>query len=288
MPARHHSARAREYGEVALHPSHGIMCEVAIEGVMLCASIMFLVGSCCFFGGEPFQVLQLGEILYMAASFIYVGVGFLEMYELCQFGNSGSMLKNSTFHEQMAYVVSAIIFTAGTVLYWPGIYGTDVATEAIGELAACWCFVIGSFGFVVAGFWNALSLADEAAGGDDEGGVIWMRLTRLGLFFSLLGGVFFTIGSYLYTLDTEEGCQEYLPESKTKQTGKWCVGVTDQGTILYIIGSVCYLAQAIINCVKLCIRNCEDIRAGYCEVNDYEGGDSDTDRILYDAEEAAE
>lgn len=292
MPGRHHSHRAREYGEVVLHPHHGVLCEVIIELVMLLSSIMFVLGSMCFFSGLPFQVLEIGELLFMVSSAVYVAVGILEMYEMCQ-SKGESLFSNSEFHEQTAYLISAIVFAAGTVLFWPTIYRGDKAAEEKGETIAAWCFVTGSLGFVIAGFWNALSLADSAAE-DEEAGPVWRHLTKTALFCNILGGMMFVTGSYLYTLDTEESCDPFVPTTnvtgqavQTKNSSN-CVLVTDQGTILYTIGSVLYTIQAILNCVKVCARNCINKRTGYCEVTMHGDNDSDTDRVLFDAEDAAE
>lgn len=293
MPSRHHSIRAREYGEVVLHPHHGLLIEVTIEVVMLAASLMFVFGSLCFFGGEPFQVLEIGELLFIVASLIYVGVGMLEMYELCV-ANGGNVWVDSTFHEQMTYLVSATIFMFGTILFWPNIYRNHPEWKDRGEAVAAWCFVIGSSGFVIASFWNALSLADTAEEDAEGGGKAWTRITNAALFFSLMGGMFFVTGSYLYTLDMEEGCSAYSPQpasdagdtSTKTESGSWCVGVTDQGTILYFIGSCMYLMQSILNCIKLAMRKCINAETGYCEVQMH-GDESESERILFDPEEQA-
>lgn len=294
MPSRHHSIRAREYGEVVLHPHHGLLCEVLIEGLMLSACLMFVVGSLCFFGGEPFQVLEIGEMLFIVASLIYVGVGCLEMHELFV-ANGSNVWSDSTFHEQLAYLISASIFTAGTILFWPNIYKlwNVPQWEEAGTSLAAWCFVIGSMGFVIASFWNALSLADSAEEDAAEGGKTWMRLTKMALFFSIMGGVFFVVGSYLYTLDAEQGCKRQRPSKNTSNninnsitSGTWCVSITDQGTILYFFGSIFYTIQSFLNCTKLCLRKCIiNRRNGYCEVNLRED-ESESDRILFDAEAA--
>jgi len=276
------------------------MCEVVIEVVMLLASFMFVFGSMCFFSGLPFQVLEVGELLFIVASLIYTSVAVLELYELCQTTKASSVCQDSTFHEQNAYLISATIFTAGTILFWPSIYRGNKVAEEKGEGVAAWCFIIGSMGFVIASFWNALSLSDNADE-DEEGGAVWRRVTKVALFFSILGGVLFTTGSYLYTLDQEEGCDPFIPTNLTAggaRSGKWCVGVTDQGTIMYLIGSCFYLIQSILNCIKLCIRKCINKKTGYCEVRMHEDNesdmhssycsDNDTDRAVYDAELAAE
>lgn len=279
MPGLKHSgkndARAREYGQVAVTPHHTIWCEVIIEGTMLAAGVMFILGSLCFFEGLPFQVLEVGEILFIVASFIYVGIGLLEMWEMCNTQQPDDEEEDviiaaceSAFHEQMAYLISAIVFAAGTVLYWPGIYRNNKDAAAIGGTVASWCFILGSLGFVVASFWNAVQLAEHPEGMDNP---TWRRLTKMALFFSIMGGVLFVTGSYLFSLNVEGGCESNTDTgTKGKDAnveGKWCVGVTDQGTVLFVIGSIFYTIQSTLNCVKLCLRRFVKInRHGYCEV----------------------
>lgn len=287
MPSRHHSLRAREYGEVALHPTHGLLCEVLIESVMLMASCMFVCGSLCFFSGLPFQVLEVGELMFMVASMVYVVVGLLEMFELCKSSaqTHESVFSNSSFHEQMAYLISAIIFMTGTLLFWPRLYRGNKAAEETGQTIASRCFVVGSFGFVCAGIWNALSMADSSKEEEAEGGKCWARLTKASLFTSITGAMFFVTGSYLYTLDQQGGCDEFVP-SLQKKSGKWCLSVTDNGTILYLVGSILYTIQSIMGCIKVCLKsggsNNEDPE--YFEVSmqddndEYDNARSDRDR----------
>lgn len=298
MPHRH-AAHKRAAGDEDAVPHHGLICEFIIEGVMLAASLMFVFGSLCFFGGEPFQILEIGEILFIIASVIYVIVGILEMHELCASVGSG-VIRNSIFHEQMAYLVAATIFMAGTVLFWPNIYKNNPEWEELGTKVAAWCFVVGSTGFVIASFWNALSLADIAgsnpAGEAVEGSKTLTRLTNAALFCSLMGGMFFVTGSYLYTLDVEEGCAPDIPLNVTSGSqpldspGGWCLDVVDQGTVLYFIGSLFYLVQSISNSIRLCLTSCVNPHTGYCEVSVHEEEDSrnGTERILVNWEEAEE
>jgi hypothetical protein len=282
--------RARTYGNVTLEPHHSLCVEVGIELVMLAASCMFIGGSLCFFSGEPFQVLEIGEILFMIASGIYVAVGMLEMCEMCMAEHEDSVFTSSSFQEQITYLISAIIFAIGSVLYWPGIYGVHKNAEKLGEDIAAWCFVIGSMGFVIASFWNAVQLSEHPEDLTD-GGTTWRRLTKMGLFCSIMGGVLFVTGSYLFSLDVEEGCASYDPVQLGKgstdkdggRSGKWCVGVTDQGTILFVIGSVFYTVTSIFNCIKLCMRRFIRInKEGYCEVGMEDDDDIETDRSEYE------
>lgn len=270
---------------------------------MLLASMMFILGSLCFFGGLPFQVLEIGEILFIVASLIYVLVGVLEMFEMCHTAGEAGIWGNSAFHEQMAYLVSATVFAFGTVLYWPGIYGKNKDAEAKGVFAASWCFILGSLGFVIASFWNAIQLSEHPE--DQHGGKTWNRLTKMSLFFSIMGGVLFVTGSYLFSLDVENACgdktanipitgQNTTGQPKSAGSKSWCLGVTDQGTVLFVIGSVFYTISSMLNCAKLIVKRCVKFnKHGYCEVStgdDADGDSAGTDRLtdrdfsLYEAE----
>jgi len=296
-------------GTVVAEQHHSLCCEVTIEVVMLAASFMFILGSLCFFEGEPFQVLEIGEILFMVASAVYVVVGALEMCEMCynaKFTPDEAVWKSSAFHEQLTYLISAMIFLVGCVLYWPGLYGEDKATEALGMFTAAWCFIIGSLGFVVASFWNAMQMAEHPDVSDVYGDS-WRRLTKTALFFSIMGGVLFVTGSYLFSLDAEQGCADHTPKPvKTNSTvvggkvvaGSWCLGVTDQGTVLFVIGSVFYTISSSLNCIKLCMKRfIQYNKHGYCEVGMKDEGDENdleesegltTDRALYDGDQGFE
>lgn len=281
--ARHHrqhysqqkGAVAREYENIPLQPHHAFCCEVTMEATFVFAAILFIIGSICFFSFQPVLVLEVGEILFMVASSFYLLIGIIEIIQMCQESSDG-VLSNTAFHEQMAYLLSAVIFTTGTVLYWPNLF-QDPGVAKNAEQVACWCFVIGSLGFVIAGFWNAVSLhpVDEEHGE----GQCWHRLTKSALFFSLLGGVFFVTGSYLYTLDVEEGCN---PDEGKKSQSTLCIGVADQGTWLFVLGSFFYLIQAILNATKLCVRQCL-LPDGYCAVDDddYSNPNTDSMRSMY-------
>merc|ERR1740127_418505 len=79
-------------------------------------------------------------------------------------------------------------------------------------------------------------------------------LTVWALFCSLIGGVFFVTGSYLFRLNFKTKCKEFLPDELVPGSQpQWCVGITDQGTIMFIIGSCFYVIQSTLNMCKLCL-----------------------------------
>jgi len=292
MLDRESATQSLGYRNVRLSPAHSLRREWVVEIVMLAAALMFLAGSFCFFDGLSATVLEIGEILFIVASCIYVIVGLVEMSEMCHASEPDEpVLLKSAFHEQMTYLVAATIFNIGCVLFWPGIYGKNKAMQAIGEPFAAWCFVTGSLGFVTASFWNAIQLPEAV------GSKCWVRLTKLSLYFSIMGGVFFVTGSYLFSLDVGAGCASYKPvklvvgSPDTGRAGKYCVSVTDQGTVLFIIGSFFYTVQSVLNCIKLCLRRCIKLnKHGYCEVavddeDDRLVSEHSTDRSMFDETE---
>jgi len=277
MPCRHHSLRTREYGSVALHSSHGDGCEIIIEIIMFLATVMFVAASALYYSGLPPACLIVAELLWMIGSLIFFVVSVVELCELC--GSSEKpILSVPVFHEQMAYLVSTLVFTIGTVLLWSGLYGGNAANEEKGEMSSCFFLIAGSFGFLVANIWNWMTLTFSEEASDGETNSTWACLTRAALLCATLGSVFFILGSWLFSLDVEDGCDEYLPAqlltaNQTKaRSGKWCVSIDDQGTWLFVIGSLLFLLQNGLNLAKLCVKH----NSTYDEVDAGE----DSERLL--------
>jgi len=207
MPCRHHSLRSREYGHCWEHE------ETLIEVVMFLTTLAFLIASAFYYSGLPPSVLQAGEVLWMAGSLIFFIVSCIEMYELCA-SHDEPLCVLPVFYEHLAYLVSTLIFMVGTILLWSGIYGGDAAKEEKGEVAACCFLIAGSFGFLVANIWNWLSFSFVAEASDEQTNSRWACLTRSALFCATLGSVCFILGSWLFSLDVEDGCDEYLPSTE--------------------------------------------------------------------------
>jgi len=282
MPCRHHSLRSRSYAQVALHPGHGECLEIALDTIMFLATVMYLLASAFFYSGLPASFLALGELLWMIGSLIFLVVAILELIELCGSRCDKTICQNPVLYEQLVHVFSTLVFTTGTVLLWSGFYGGNRVAEEKGELNACYCLIVGSFGFLVSTIWNwmSFSFADEAEDGLDGGDIDCKGpcITRSALFCASLGSVCFILGSWLFSLDVEDGCDEYLPPSllTAQQTktrgGNVCVSIDDQATVLFMVGSAFFLVQNGLNLVKVCIKH----NSGYDEVDAH----SDSERLL--------
>jgi len=258
---RHQTNRKRFFHWPCQHtePVHGHAVEYFIETIILLAAFMFVIGSYCFLYDDAW-VLELGDLLYMLASFIYAGVSLYSMREFFQAWPFQTQLERTEnemeFFEHICYVVSCLVFTVGAVLYWPHIYRGDDHTRLRGEVVASWCFIAGSYGFVVASFFNAVCMTLQktmlSIPGPAARKCYWISVA--GLFFSLMGGVLFVVGSYLYRPEFNTHCREYRSMTHDSFEATWCLNTLNYGTWLYIVGSCFYLIQAYLNLTKCCIK----------------------------------
>lgn len=283
MPAHHQTSRVRCYhwpcgGEA----THGHFLEYFIGLTLVAASIMFVVGSYCFLTGNPKWITMLGDELYIAGSLIYLVTSLYSAVELSMSCCAYHQREVSEMFENILYIVAALIFTAGTVLFWPELWdghGEQVALTC--EIWGSYCFIIGSIGFCMASFFNALSLNRDAERAATIGNstkkrdiVIAKRchyLTISALFFSQLGGVLFVAGSYLYRPGFNNHCDPEKEALGTEEPESFCVNVLDEGTRLYIIGSFFYLAQSVLALIKIYLKH--QISAEIGDSSDDEDGE---------------
>merc|ERR1719210_1476441 len=75
------------------------------------------------------------------------------------------------------------------------------------------------------------------------------------LFFSLMGGVLFVVGSYLYRPEFDTHCGRFKRRNPDSLNSEWCLSTVTSGTWLYIVGSCFYVAQAGVNLWKCCAKH---------------------------------
>jgi len=191
------------------HPQHGHFCEYLFDIISIAINVLFVVGSACFFDDRPLWVTYVGDWLFIVGSVITFVLAAWAAYEswlarhagssndsACQGQNQDDLVEN------LFNCAASLIFAAGCVLFMPGIYSTRLG-ELRGHEAGAWCFILGSFGFVMSSYWNALSMAAErgrfgVGEGGSAAGAIVSRITSVALCCNLLGSVFFVVGSFLY------------------------------------------------------------------------------------------
>lgn len=253
MPTRHSVARKRFFHfPCGGSPEHGHVVETVLEGLGVLSSIMFIAGSCCFMGGLPVEVTETGNMLFIMASLIYVVIAVHTLGEI-HYSQGHGIVGNAEHYEGLAYLISAVVFSVGCILYWPGIYGAGRAERAfVGEEVAAICFIVGSLGFVIAAWLNSLSLSrEELTRQGLNNAELIHRVSAWALFFSLMGGVAFTTGSWLYQPGLDDDCEEL---GRLGPRPGWCSSTLASGTALYIVGSVAYFVQSALNVLKLVWR----------------------------------
>lgn len=159
---------------------------------------------------------------------------FTEMMQLT--GNENRLLRNE-FLEQMNFLVAGIVFFIGSLLYMPGIYGTNQEMKELGAQIGSYCFIAGSLGFVMATFFSAIGMAADPNHQNLQPGSVKTYchyLHIMGLACSQLGSVLFVTGSVLYRPIFAYG--ENV--------------AADAGTRYYIVGSMLYTFEALL-CLKV-------------------------------------
>jgi len=253
------------------------------EGILIGASVTFVWGSFCFHPGWT-ENYELGCVLFIVGSLVFLGKSVVNMYELLTHHGvetiSEEMAHFAEFCEHICYVASCLLFVVGSILFWPGVYGDSEENKLTGETIAVWTFIIGSLGFAVASFFNAilLSKTDTFQALPGEIGRRCYQLACWTLLCSQLGALLFVTGSFMYHPGYNNHCQRSMLISKKWKTigGKnitfdkavgmiasqfhrerdavkeliphrtWCRDILTDGTRLYIIGSVLYLLQALL------------------------------------------
>lgn len=253
-------------------PSHGHFVEYIYQILSIISCVIFVVGSFCFLPGFPAYVIKTGDMLFIIGSIIYMVMSFHTLLEIRstvkQKGEMDAYSRGEIFcewFEQILYFVAAVIFTIGTVLFWPGIPWANEDSAKYGEFVATWFFIVGSYGFVLATFCNSIAMTERGNRTAVPGkvGIVchWMMVWEL--FLSLFGGILFVIGSYLYRPGFRNDCSQYrlIEDEETshgtahEEVNDYCVSVLKSGTYMYIIGSFLYTFQAITCFVRCIIRH---------------------------------
>lgn len=131
--------------------------------------------------------------------------------------------------EMGLYVAANVIFASGSIAFLPSVSAFD---EELIKTAGTWLFLLGSLGFVLAAFFNAVKLA-MAPRFDATDPHHFLSLVALGL--NMLGAALFLSGTI-----------GYFPQLEN-ETSEWVA--SDVGTHLYVSGAAVYAVAAITTTV---------------------------------------
>ena len=167
--------------------------------------------------------------------------------------------------ENLCYFVSALVFAGASTLYLHGY--VSKAARIRGEEMGAWSFVAGSVGFMLASFVNALGLASAAASAAGaraarrardraarrardrgaRGARARLHAVRLGVFRD---------GLVLYRPALTTHCDTAALDDEEP-----CVSAYNEGTALYLVGSLLFLLQSAVHLSRRRSRTATAARA---------------------------
>lgn len=139
------------------------------------------------------------------------------------------------------FLFSHVIFTVGCVFFLPSVAKKFGRSDSLGA----WLCIIGSFGLCFAVFYTALTFSTDPAvlkmltNLDPSVAVKCRQLTKVQMFLSLVGAMFFTVGSFMYRPVFGGKC----PQGSKNAV---CMAVQDYGNVCYLMGSYVFLMGSLL------------------------------------------
>lgn len=259
MGFKHVTLRHRLFHAVAHEAAdskHRHLHEYIHEGLFVVANMMFLIGSICFFEGVGFEmwVYKLGDWLFIIAALMQLLLVAQSLREqMLAKKHLTSKFNEHDRHEILEtqlFLVACAVFFVGSVLFMPGMY-TTTEQERIGKEIGAWSFVTGSMGLVGASYYNALGIAAQRARQPEAHSkeAIVYALNCSALWLTQLGGVAFACGSFLYRPAFQKKCKDEEDSFDSAM---------NNGTILYILGSLIFLIQSIMSLIAGVLKHDEE------------------------------
>jgi len=230
---------------------HGHVFSYVMNIMTIVGAVLFIWGSTCFWGDS--DSLARGDVLYVIGSFIYLFQSLYLIAEVCHNSRTMKIRQHLEILENLSYVIACIIFTIGTVFFWPGLF-PDEKQEKLMESAGADLFIVGSLLFVAAAAFNSLTLQQdkvvkELCHGCEDADVVnaainSFRLSAVALFACLFGGVLFVTGSYMFRPEYGKSCKDPTT-ADPHRLQEICANVVVDGTWLFLWGSCLYTLQAV-------------------------------------------
>mmetsp|Transcript_8901 Transcript_8901/g.19583 ORF Transcript_8901/g.19583 Transcript_8901/m.19583 type:complete len:268 (+) Transcript_8901:76-879(+) len=240
-----------------------------LDGVLnLVVNIGFVVGAILFLPGGPLEVADWMFIICSGVSFMISARTLLEARNALKVKLYNRLERDELF-ETIIFAVSAIVFFIGTIFFIPGIYGDDKEAAENGEEIGARLFIVGSFGYVMACFFNAegMGLNTNAKSSLPEATECKTYfLHKYGLLMATFGAVFFVVGSVLYRPAFNTHCDTAAELNK-----ETCGSTTIFGTYCYIAGACMYVLQSILDLTCTVLKH----KTAYQIADESESGLSD-------------
>lgn len=256
MAPCHATLRRKLYSrfKTGVVPQHGHFLEYAFMMLNMSVSVSYVYGSWTFLYSD---LTEQGAWIFVIGSAI---VFLMQMFHIIEERHHSkhcpccdpivNRRAGSEFLEHCSYAVAAFVFSAGSFYYMPGIGGDPETNESRGSA----CFILGSFGFVLASFFNAIGMA--ANKDENKFTPVYVTCHYLfvtGLVSSQIGSMLFFTGSCLYRPELSNGCGTGAVDGV--EPAHECVNPATLGTYFYILGSALYLLEAFCGFASSALRH---------------------------------
>jgi len=220
-----------------------MMCAYIVEVVDIMSGLIILIGSCCFlptFSSDR-EIFICGCLLFVLGTTGYLGLSIFALAEALYMRGVESL----EACENSLYVAGAMLFNAGTILYWPeeANWPITIASKNLApgqyfnwfspEFEGTVLFIIGSLFFAMGAYVNGLSLHHF------ETPVHKMMTASTTCY--MVGAILFIMGSVAWL--PELGCGQQMEEF---------------GAVMYVIGSLFYVTGSLISVIRLSVQFDDD------------------------------
>lgn len=214
-------------------------CAYTVEMVDIVSGLIILIGSACFLPSfsRDMDIFILGCVLFVVGTTGYLIVAIFCLIEALM--ESG--IESLEACENSLYVAGALLFNAGTILYWPeqANWPITIASKELSpgqffnwfspEFEGTVLFIIGSLFFAMAAYVNGLSQRNFDT-------PVEKMLTAATTCY-MIGALLFLMGSVAWL--PELGCGQRMEEF---------------GAVMYVIGSLAYVIGGVISLIRTSIQ----------------------------------
>lgn len=216
-----------------------VTCAYTVEVIDIISGLIILIGSACFlpsFSSDR-EIFITGCVLFVLGTTGYLGLSIFALAEALYTQGMESL----EACENSLYVAGALLFNAGTVLYWPeeANWPITIASKELSpgqyfnwfspEFEGTVLFIIGSLFFAMAAYVNGLSQQGFES-------PVKKMLTASTTCY-MVGALLFVMGSVAWL--PELGCGQRMEEF---------------GAVMYVIGSLFYVIGSVISVIRLSIQ----------------------------------
>lgn len=232
--------KRRKDGKLLALSKNDITCAYIVEVIDIISGLIILIGSACFlpsFSSDR-DIFILGCVLFVLGTTGYLGLSIFALAETLYIHG----IESFEACENSLYVAGAMLFNAGTILYWPEeanwpitIAAKDFTTPGqffnwfSPEFEGTVLFIIGSLFFAMASYVNGLSQTDFST-------PIKKMMTASTTCY-MVGALLFVMGSVAWL--PELGCGDRMEEF---------------GAIMYVFGSLLYVIGSVISIIRLSLQ----------------------------------